>query len=296
MEESLALYRELGDAFCEARVLDDIAFAYWYSDPAKRVAYSEKSLAIRRRIGDEIGQSAVLLNLAVGYFWTGDYKTGMAADLEALDIAYHMGDRYNIGWHSDLLTMYHIFTGEFDMADEYLTTAEHLSAEIDDPDLTTQVKLNRSILMSLQDEDYEGARRLADEAYPLSEEMSMHQPGALLAHAIAAVGLGDYSRLPNFLHLVVEFEKTTVGGGYDFAWYAPIIAALALSRGETVTAAEIMGFYDKNVPGVAWTGLWLFVTRLRDEIIAAIGSDEYNAAYDRGKTANIDLLFSVATN
>ncbi|MEJ2305811.1 MAG: tetratricopeptide repeat protein, partial [Anaerolineales bacterium] len=91
LEDSLAMYREMGDNFAVARVLDDIAFGYSMSDQEMRISYGKESLELRRQTGDRIGEANVLRNLAVAAAWLGRFPEALQYAEPALGIAREMG-------------------------------------------------------------------------------------------------------------------------------------------------------------------------------------------------------------
>lgn len=68
-EQSIPIYREIGDKQGEGVTLNNIALVMYYQqgDNEKALQYYEQSLAIRREIGDRGGEGAVLANIGVIY-------------------------------------------------------------------------------------------------------------------------------------------------------------------------------------------------------------------------------------
>jgi tetratricopeptide (TPR) repeat protein len=96
LEQSLALYRELGDKWGIAGVLDELAL-FGGRLAVQRARY-EESLAIRREIGDWWGIAHSLHHLGDVARLAGDWTTARTRYEESLAIERQMGRRGGIAW------------------------------------------------------------------------------------------------------------------------------------------------------------------------------------------------------
>ncbi len=96
-EESLAIFRELGDQRSIAVGLNNLGLVlHDQGDYAAACALHEESLAIRRELGDRHGMAYSLGNLGLVAHNQGDYAAARALYEECLAILWELGDRRHI--------------------------------------------------------------------------------------------------------------------------------------------------------------------------------------------------------
>jgi predicted ATPase/class 3 adenylate cyclase len=96
-EQSLALYRELGDRAGIATSLNNLGtVANDQGDYGRAAALHEESLALRRKLGDRPGIAMSLNNLGGVAFRQGDYARAAAFYREGLALRRELGDRPGI--------------------------------------------------------------------------------------------------------------------------------------------------------------------------------------------------------
>ena len=95
VEESLAIFRELGDRREEAATLRSLASSRWAAgDHATAIAHLEESLAICRSEGDQAGHCPSASPARRGAPYTGQLEAGRATLQEALALDASLGDRH----------------------------------------------------------------------------------------------------------------------------------------------------------------------------------------------------------
>ena len=98
-EESLRLYREVGDRAGIAYSLNILATVAWQQgDYARATALFEESLALFRELGDKDGTAWVLINLGVIVGNQGDHGRAAALYREGLALFRELGDNNGMGW------------------------------------------------------------------------------------------------------------------------------------------------------------------------------------------------------
>ena len=98
LQESLALYRELGDKLGVAQSLNNLgSIAYSRGDWERAAALYTESLSLRRELGDKWGIANSLNNLGGVAYSQGDYERAAALYAESLDLRRGLGDRRGIG-------------------------------------------------------------------------------------------------------------------------------------------------------------------------------------------------------
>ncbi len=98
LQESLALYRELGDKLGVAQSLNNLgSIAYSRGDWERAAALYMESLSLRRELGDKWGIANSLNNLGGVAYSQGDYERAAALYAESLELRRELGDRRGIG-------------------------------------------------------------------------------------------------------------------------------------------------------------------------------------------------------
>ncbi|HZS92322.1 MAG TPA: tetratricopeptide repeat protein [Chloroflexota bacterium] len=93
LEESVALYREVGDTAGMAAALARLSYAVlWQGDYARAALLQEESLALSHDLGDRQSTSTSLLNLAIIKHLRGDYEGAATLVEESLALCRELGD------------------------------------------------------------------------------------------------------------------------------------------------------------------------------------------------------------
>ena len=93
-QESLAIFRKIGDRFGEAAALNNLGNSYEsLGEYQKGIDYCEQSWAIFREIGDRFGEAKPLNNLGNAYKSLGEYQKAIDYHQQSLAIVHEIGDR-----------------------------------------------------------------------------------------------------------------------------------------------------------------------------------------------------------
>jgi len=93
LEQSLAIFQEIGDRAGEGTTLNNISAIYHaQGDDQTAVGYLEQSLAIQQEIGDRMGEGATLNNISTIYHAQGDDQTAVGYLRQSLAIQQEIGD------------------------------------------------------------------------------------------------------------------------------------------------------------------------------------------------------------
>ena len=131
LEESLALFRDLGDEAGSARALNLLGVAAWRQGDFGRAAILlDEALELATRVNDRREYAYALLNLGIAVYRGGDHDVGRTHLQAALALSRARGDRHatlhaliNLGYDSTLLG--HLDEAEA-MFEEVLVTARDL--------------------------------------------------------------------------------------------------------------------------------------------------------------------------
>ena len=288
LEESLALFEQLGDDFYIGHVLDDISFTYGYIDLTARTKYAEKSLAVRERSGDLFGTAGVLGNLVVSQFWKGEIDKIESYTKRALEIAKQTNDVRNIAWQHIYLAELRQFEGQLEEALDFILKAEKISEDIFDTDLNIQVKINKAMCLTLLKEDYRQSKQLLEDAIPLDTELNMHKANATMVYGLVAAGLGDLETLRTAAKFPFEAAKYIDFGTQGLNWFSPILILDLFHRGKFSLAAECFGFtLEQGMIADRFFEKWPVLDRIVSRMKETLGEQEYLAAIERGKSMSI---------
>ena len=130
-EESLAIYREIGDLWGEANSLGNLGAIYnSWGQYQKAIEYQQQSLGIKREIGDRSGESASLCNLGIAYGSLGQYQKAIEYQQQSLVIEREMGNRS--GEAASLCNLGNVFgsLGQYQKAIEYQRQSLVIKREI----------------------------------------------------------------------------------------------------------------------------------------------------------------------
>lgn len=95
LQDSLYLYRQLGDEPRQAAVLGNIGLSYYNRSMYNlALTYHEESLHLWQKLGRQLGESQALVNIGLVYFESGDLNKAQYYYTEALRIKRMIGDRY----------------------------------------------------------------------------------------------------------------------------------------------------------------------------------------------------------
>ncbi len=291
LEESLAMYREMGDNFGAGRVLDDIAFGYSMSDQKKRIAYGKESLQLRRQTGDRIGEANVLRNLAVAEAWLGRFSETLRYVQPALEIAREMGDRNSTGWLVSILAEGNSYLGHFGQARQQLDEALRIGQEVADRDLIRNCLIVKSTLIAIVDEDYAQAKQMMLQAYPPGISDPMLELSANFGYAVVNCGLGEFDECLRHLQGLIRDMKMARLHLNSFPVLTPLLAIVLVQRGDLEPAAECLGYFE-SLPAefTLWGRKWGLLNRLKNELQSGLGAENYQAALGRGKSLEIEEI------
>jgi predicted ATPase/DNA-binding SARP family transcriptional activator len=117
-EQSLALFRELGDNFGTAESLQTLAFYAQDDDNDYEQAriFAEENLALRRQIGDQDGIAMALTILGNLAFRQEDYQRAITLFEESFAIWREIGNKWSIGWWLANLGDVFFWQGDYERA------------------------------------------------------------------------------------------------------------------------------------------------------------------------------------
>jgi predicted ATPase/DNA-binding CsgD family transcriptional regulator len=288
-EESLRLWRELGQDFYTAITLITLSGHYFHTDLERVAILQHEANQIRRPLGDYYNLCWSLAALSYFSILLGNLSESAQLRDEALDI---MEEITNLPWYRLMKSgkaVNTFFGGDFDLALEEL----HAKGRIYD-EQTFNVFRNwfdsfESLLASMRG-DYR-------QAYEISQE-SLSYPYPLLIQwvhlslAVADCGLGEYEQASRALH---DALTGVMAQWPTFRWVClPVGAILAARANQPEWAAELLGLASaapRDLMG--WAEKWPLLNEVQQEIEIQLGAAAFHNAWEHGKTLQLEAVAGI---
>ncbi len=187
LEESAALYRELGDKQGLVYSLADLAWiAAARGDHERGRSLAEESVAEARSAGDDVALGAALHSLACAYLDQGAYRRARELFEESLALRRQVGDKRNAANSLSFLGVTALLEGDRARARTLLEESLSIGRELSNLLVVSAALANLS-LVSLVEGDVERGRALAAESLSLSTELGDKRTMVECLHASAAI-------------------------------------------------------------------------------------------------------------
>lgn len=160
----------------------------------------EESLALYRELGDRSGIAASLRNLGHVTYQQGDYETASSLFEESLAVGRELGDRWGITTSLNLLGIVAYAQGEYEAARSLYEESLALSRELGEPTRIAASIQNLGVIAYRQG-DYEAARALYEESLAIKRESGYDLGIAFSLHDLGKVACAqrDYGRARSLL-------------------------------------------------------------------------------------------------
>jgi len=262
-EQSLALYREIGDQWGIAFAMQTLARTAITQDDFRRAEeLLEPTLSMFRQTNDKWALSRSLLLLGLRASVMGDYVRAAALEEEALALSRQLGDTWHIAWTLSTLGQVELWQGKFDLAKKYLE--ETLTVLGGDANWQAAMALHRLGVVARCQQDAEGAARLQQQSLSLLRESGdkVTRGYALREMGGLAQTQGNFEQAKAFLNEGLALVQIA-GDRFGTIKGLEAQAALAGDQNDTWRAIALFGAADA----------------LRDEIGAPVAPYERHA-YD----------------
>ena len=303
---------------------------------AQRV-YQQESLAIWRELGDDARVASTLSDLGSAAHFRGEYPLAQALHAEALELAQRTGDAQQTGQALSGLGRLALHQGDLDQATAYYTQSMARFAEIGDVRRATLILGNLGVVainsgdLALAEQrltkHLDNARRLGDhkltsgaltnlglvayQAGDLDRAAGLHQQALELSEQLgdrrlAVVALGNLglvaARRKNYpaaaqFHLRSLDLAESVGERRSVAEMLEELAAVESAAGNAARAATLFGAsqairQDIGAPIAGPDQARLHVAR--DAAATALGEEAFGAAYQAGLRMSAEQAVALA--
>ena len=240
-EESLAIYRELGDKRGIAHSLSSLgSVAYRQSDfEAARTLY-EQALAIRQELGDQRGIAESLSSLGSVAYNQGDFEAARTLNEQGLLISRELGDQRRIADSLSSLGSVADKLGDFEAARTLLQESLAISRELGDK-ICIAICLYCLGNVAYRQGDYETARTRLQESLVIFRETGHYwiiHVLRLLGHVERAAE--DYARASAFYQESLRLSREQ-GDVWTIAGSLEDFAGLAGRQGRWERAVRLLG-------------------------------------------------------
>lgn len=287
LEQSLEHYRNLGDRFYMAVVLHWLgASRGTTTSPENLMHWMEQSLALARETGNEVMVPYNLRALAMGAICLGDYDAAAAYCHEALAIDAKIGASFGLAESRALLGLTHFLQGDLDRSRDLVAEGLELARQVGHPATVAHSLAVQSLLASLGGTPTMG-RQMADES------LSMHSTslGIILARwglAIAHFELEEYDVAWGHLREGLK-QADLFALPATKAWLLPVAPLILSQEGRSVLAVELLPLVlDPSMQVSGWAERWPRFAALPDRLRAELGSAQFDAAWERGRSLEIE--------
>jgi predicted ATPase/DNA-binding CsgD family transcriptional regulator len=286
IDESLRLWRELGDDFYIALTLTVLSGHYFETDLGRVVSLQREANQIRRRIGDLYNLCYTLGSLSYWNFLLGNVNETTQLMDEALDIVEEVG---NLPWYrlnKATKGAVAFLRGEFDLALGELQAKSH-----DFDEQTYNVFRNypdawQSLLASMRG-DYRQAYEIGQQSLLFSNQLLVQW--VHFALAVAACGLGENERASRALH---DALTCVLAHWPTFRWVClPVAAILAARANQPKWATELLGLASAAPNEInGWMEKWDLLNETQHQLEARLGAAAFRAAWEHGQTLQLDAV------
>jgi tetratricopeptide (TPR) repeat protein len=244
-EESLALFRELGDRRGSAWALYNLGrTAAEQGDYRRAAALLDESLALFRELGDKRGRASALNHLGRIAADQGDYRRAAALLDESLALFRELGDKRGSAFALNLLGRTATDQGDYRRAAASAEESLALFRELGDK-RGSAFALNYLGRIATDQGDYRRAAALVEESLALFRELGATGGSAWALNDLArtATDEGDYRRAASLLDESLSLFRS-LGDKRGSAWALNNLGRTATEQGDYRRAATLL---DKSL-------------------------------------------------
>ncbi len=295
--ESLELYRQLDDKFWMARVIHMLGYiAYEHNQFDVDLMYARQGLALRREIGDALGIANSLVNLGAGLQELGDWELAEQHTLEGLSVLRDYGHTAIMGIALRNLVAQNFFKGNFEQAAAFIKEGLIFSTRQNLRNHIVAFSFQKSLLYLLCGE-YREALRQAEQAHQTGLALSNGDPARFEAeYPLVTLGctrcaLGDFEGVRPLLWVPLARIGQAPAANIALRYCLAGIAAVLIHEGQPERALSILSLIIHHRLSPTWWSDHEPLTRsLLDDLRQTLAPDEYAAAWERGKSLDLDIV------
>lgn len=289
LEEAITLYEHQDDAYGVAMTLTELA--YWLTAAGydqKSHETVEQSYHLSRQIGAKNVQAFMAAYLGViAADRLGRFDEARRLYTEAIEIFREMTATHYLG--SPLANIgywvYLLADGDIATARDYANQALRFALDTHNTAIEAFSTLVLGMIAGIE-QDYLRARELLEAGRALSDGEPYKTLAADCGLALVHYGLGQIDTAKRYVNNVLSFFLS----GFRCVCIT-ISACIQAREGKLEQAAELMAFVSEspNSPK-GWMQRWHEIAEVRSGLEAELGSDLYVAAWERGKSLDLETI------
>lgn len=290
MEESLAIWRALGNEFYIAHVLAGFSGYDMSSEAtAEAIPHLLESAAIRRRLGDTHELSFTLMMAGIRLAYQGTLAASEVYFDECMSLQHGFDRTPDFAGIVSMKGILAFWRGDFEKAGYYANLGLDFSQEMNYYGDKSCCQALLALVLSMRG-NYQQAIELCQEAsqgvlFDVSA-MGVHW-GLALAHA-ALRDATAWQSLKDSLHVAWRNLRSPV---FQIC-LLPVAAILAANEAHS-HAVELLALAFQHPPEITgWMHKWHLLTKLRRELEMQLGADEFAAAWQRGLTLELEPVIA----
>ncbi len=300
LDESLKIYRELGDKRMIARLLSSIGIVVEDSgDYLTAHTLLEESLAIYQELGDKVGIALALNNFGNVLMYQGKYGEARTIFGETVGLYRELGEMRGIAIALHNLAI--IVTTEGDLKQARTLREESLAIFRQLGDVRNAAYVLESLGgLSTQEGNYEEAHTLFEESLTTLQELGDEWASAILLNNLGnvAVSQGDYAQARAYYQEGIKVQYK-IGNKKGISESLEGFASLAVSEGQMRRAAQLLAM-SEALRDTTGTPLTPAEHSIYERNIAAartqLGEVMFTAAWLKGRAMPLDEAIDYALN
>lgn len=293
-KRSLAVFRQLGEAYYEAELLHDLAFTY--STIGKKqiaIELETERFLICQRIGAQLEMTSCLHEIASNEFFQGDFLSADAHEMQAFELSKQF-DNWDMTIYTNLTAGFFSFIrGEFEQSQAYfarmLTIAEYLGGNAPHHFGMMCGFLTNTV------GDYQSASASFTNGEKFAASNPVHKLFGDWGQSITNIGLRQYPSAAKYLHASLTFVHASNNIMF-MSLSLPPAALILWHQGEKTRAVECMGlWFTHPATQPQWFLNSVLGKDIFDRMKADLGEPAFNQAWHAGtlrdlKTTSAELL------
>ncbi len=288
LNDSLDRYRQLGDKFYAARVLQSLRLYYYrIGETEKSDACAAESLRLKREINDKVGIAISVAGQFSYHRREGRYDQAAACLQQGIKLHRDVGNLAGIAHATAHLSHTLFYKGDMSAAQELAEDAL-LKGRAVDYLLTCARALTVLGLVGCINENYVQAQAHLHESHLLAPMKTKIY--VAWGQAMVACGLGEYDRAKAALYIALSQGHLTRNLA-TMTICLPIAAILAFHDGHPHGAVELIGLaFTHSASPVGWMEQWPLFLRVRDTLQHTLETEAWDTAWARYHMHDLDAV------
>ncbi len=248
LEQSLSIYRDIGDLNSEAKLLNNISLIHEaQGEYDSALEFLQQSLSISQGIEDKVGQGTAMNNIATIYHAKGEYVNAFSYLEKSLYLRQEIKDKKGEG--NTLISIGRIYDirGDHSVALSYYEQALVISREIEDKGLES-ISLDNISNVYLAQEKYDDAIEYTKQSLTINQNINDRRGEGIVLNNLAIIYLSqgdDASALPYCKQSLsrakeIGAKAEEAGGNWNIGWIYAKKGEVAKAEQYISRAVELM--------------------------------------------------------